>query len=220
MELIDLNQLPPEYLGRMKQMLGGEYPAFEDACSHPAFRGIRLNPLKCGEDMLKSSLPFTLRPSPFSPLGYYLPDGAEKVGKLPMHHAGAFYVQEPSASCAVTILDPQPGEKILDLCAAPGGKSTQIASLLAGRGLLWSNEIVRNRANILLSNLERIGVRNAVVSCCHPETLCRTLEGYFDRVLVGRTLLRGGNVPQERGGGSGLEPGACKGLRRPPTGDP
>jgi 16S rRNA C967 or C1407 C5-methylase (RsmB/RsmF family)/NOL1/NOP2/fmu family ribosome biogenesis protein len=184
LELIDLNQLPPEYLGRMKQMLGGEYPAFEDACSHPAFRGIRLNPLKCGEDMLKSSLPFTLRPSPFSPLGYYLPDGAEKVGKLPMHHAGAFYVQEPSASCAVTILDPQPGEKILDLCAAPGGKSTQIASLLAGRGLLWSNEIVRNRANILLSNLERIGVRNAVVSCCHPETLCRTLEGYFDRVLV------------------------------------
>ncbi len=86
---------------------------------------------------------------------------------LPLHHAGAFYSQEPSAASAVTVLDPQPGETVLDLCAAPGGKSTQIAGLLAGKGLLWSNEIVKNRANILLSNIERLGVRNAVVSSCH-----------------------------------------------------
>jgi len=101
-----------------------------------------------------------------------------------MHHAGAFYAQEPSAASPVTVLNPQPGEKILDLCAAPGGKSTQIAALLEGRGLLWSNEIVRSRAGILLSNLERIGARNAVISCCHPEKLCMALAGFFDRVLV------------------------------------
>ena len=78
-------------------------------------------------------------------------------------------MQEPSAASAVTILAPKPGEKILDLCAAPGGKSTQIAAELAGEGLLWANEIVRSRAQILLSNIERMGVRNAVVSSCYPE---------------------------------------------------
>ena len=93
-------------------------------------------------------------------------------------------MQEPSAASAVSVLAPEPGERILDLCAAPGGKSAQIAGLLQGRGLLWSNEIVRQRAQVLLSNLERLGVRNAVVSSCHPQTLCQALEGYFDRVLV------------------------------------
>ena len=98
------------------------------------------------------------------------------MASLPLYHAGAFYSQEPSASSAVTLLDPQPGEKVLDLCAAPGGKSTQIAALTGDRGLLWSNEVVRSRASALASNLERMGVKNAV--------LAEKLEGYFDRVLV------------------------------------
>jgi len=93
-------------------------------------------------------------------------------------------VQEPSAASAVTVLSPQPGERILDLCAAPGGKSTQIAALLNGTGLLWSNEVVPSRAQILLSNFERIGVRAGVVSSCYPQTLCGALAGFFDRVLV------------------------------------
>lgn len=179
-----MTALPPEFLERMKLLLGSEYACFEKCYSNLAFRGIRLNPLKCGEDTLRTSLPFPIKPSPFSPLCFYIPEGTEKIGQLALHHAGAFYVQEPSASSAVTVLDPQPGEKILDLCAAPGGKSTQIASLLAGKGLLWSNEVVRSRANTLLSNLERMGVKNAVISCCYPEKLCRSLAGYFDRVLV------------------------------------
>ena len=82
------------------------------------------------------------------------------------------------------MLDPRPGEKVLDLCAAPGGKSTQIAGLLAGEGLLWSNEIVKSRAQALLSNVERLGVPNAVVSSCHPQRLCQSLQGFFDKVLV------------------------------------
>ena len=178
-----MERLPREFLLRMERLLGEEFPAFEESCGRPPFRGVRLNPLKCGFQTLNRALP-GLKPAPFSPLAYYLPRTVEKIGLMPLHHAGAFYVQEPSASSAVTALNPQPGEKILDLCAAPGGKSTQIAALLAGRGLLWSNEVVRGRADILLSNLERMGVVNAVVSCCPPEKLCRVLSGWFDRVLV------------------------------------
>lgn len=176
--------LPQEFKNRMQNLLGEEYGAFLQGYEKPHFRGIRLNPIKCDANTLRSALPFAVVPAPFSPLSYYIPENAGKIGFLPMHHAGAFYSQEPSAACAVTVLDPQPGDKVLDLCAAPGGKSTQIASLLGGKGLLWSNEVVRSRASVLLSNLERCGAANAVVSSCHPETLCSALEGFFDRVLV------------------------------------
>lgn len=176
--------LPQTYLDRMKTLLGSEYDAFLACYQEPHYRGIRLNTLKCDEKTLKAALPFPINPAPFSPLSYYIGLDASKIGSLPMHHAGAFYSQEPSAACAVTALDPKPGEIVLDLCAAPGGKSTQIASLLQGQGLLWSNEVIRSRANILLSNIERMGVSNAVVSTCHPQVLCEALSGYFDKVLV------------------------------------
>ena len=179
-----MTTLPHAFCDRMKETLGREYEAFLACYEKPHLRGIRLNPQKCGEDLLRSALPFPVTAAPFSPLSYYVPKEAEHLGVLPLHHAGAFYVQEPSAASAVTVLAPQPGERVLDLCAAPGGKSTQIAALLAGKGLLWSNEVVRNRANVLLSNMERMGVRNAVVSCCRPEVLCSALAGFFDKVLV------------------------------------
>ncbi len=179
-----MNLLPQEYKNRMKTMLGSEYDAFLACYQEPYYRGIRLNTLKCDEKTLKAALPFPITPTPFSPLSYYISVDAKKIGSLPLHHAGAFYSQEPSAACAVTALDPKPGEIVLDLCAAPGGKSTQIASLLQGQGLLWSNEVIKSRANILLSNMERMGVKNAVVSTCHPQVLCTALAGYFDKVLV------------------------------------
>ena len=175
-------QLPESFLQRMQELLGEEYPAFLAAYDKPHYKGVRLNPLKCTQETLEQHFPGSLRPSPFSPLCFY--SETEKVGSLPLHHAGAFYSQEPSAASAVTLLAPEPGERVLDLCAAPGGKSTQIAGLLKGQGLLWSNEIVRSRATVLLSNMERLGVGNAVVSSCHPETLCSRLAGFFDKVLV------------------------------------
>ncbi len=175
-------ELPLEFQKRMQELLGEEWEAFRESFSAPPFRGVRLNSLKCTLPTLKESLPFEIFPAPFSPDSFYGP--GEKVGKLPAHHSGMFYAQEPSASCAVTVLAPEPGEKILDLCAAPGGKSGQIAALLKGKGLLWSNEIVRSRAAVLLSNLERLGVRNSVISSCHPKALCEKLQGFFDRVLV------------------------------------
>lgn len=179
-----MNILPDDYIIRMKTLLRSDAESFFACYQQPHFRGIRLNLLKCTEEVLKSALPFQITPAPFSPLSYYMPAQAEKIGALPMHHAGAFYSQEPSAASAVTVLAPIPGDKVLDLCAAPGGKSTQIACLLNGSGLLWSNEVVRSRAAILLSNIERMGVKNAVVSSCHPDLLCERLSGFFDKVLV------------------------------------
>ena len=180
---MDGHGLPEEFLRRMESQLGDEYPAFLECYDRPAYRGVRLNTLKCGEGTLRDSVPFELIPSPFSDTGFYA-DYEGGFGKLPAHHAGMFYAQEPSASSAVTALDPRPGERILDLCAAPGGKATQIAGAMEGRGLLWANEPVRGRAGALLSNLERLGVMNAVVSCAYPERLCPALGGFFDRVLV------------------------------------
>ncbi len=175
--------LPSDFLLKMKNFPEIDYTAFLDSYEKPPFRGILRNPLKCGEEQLRAVFG-TLLPAPFGRDSYYLPHDFGGVGKLPLHHAGALYAQEPSAACAATVLAPRPGERILDLCAAPGGKSAQIAGLLMGQGLLWSNEMMRDRAQALLSNLERLGVRNAVVSSCHPEVLCRSLAGFFDRVLV------------------------------------
>ncbi|MFI3326054.1 MAG: RsmB/NOP family class I SAM-dependent RNA methyltransferase [Clostridia bacterium] len=173
--------LPIDFQNRMKEYLGQDYNDFVLSYNQKPKKGARINTLKAEiSDIQKYFNVF--EPSPYSPLSF-LTD-TEKVGNMPIHSAGAFYSQEPSASCAVTALNPKKGDKVLDLCAAPGGKSTQIATLLGGIGLLWSNEIVKSRANILLSNMERMGVRNAVVSSCHPDLLCEKLTGFFDKVLV------------------------------------
>ncbi len=169
----------------MKTLLGGEFDAFLKIYnSDRSFRGLRVNTLKCSADKLRGLLGFPLEPTPFCPDGFYIPDGVVSLGNHPLHHAGAFYIQEPSASSAVEMLGVEQGDIVLDLCAAPGGKSTQIGAKLCGTGLLWSNEIVKSRANILLSNIERMGIANAVVSNSHPDALCDALAEQFDKVLV------------------------------------
>lgn len=168
----------------MHRTLGGDYGPWLAAQEKPPLRGIRANLLKVTPGRLRELLGEPLGETPFCGSGFVLEPQSALGGSHPLHHAGAFYFQEPSAMSAVTALDPQPGDAVLDLCAAPGGKSTQIAAALKGRGLLWSNEIVRGRAKILLSNLERMGVHNAVVSSAHPEPLCRELKGFFDKVLA------------------------------------
>lgn len=171
-----------EYFDRMKLLMGDDYDRFLSTVDQPPYHGIRVNTLKISADELLPLLPFAEKVTPFSPDGYYV--SADKLGKHPLHHAGAFYIQEPSAMSAVTALGVEPGDKVLDLCAAPGGKSTQIAACLGGTGLLWANEVVRPRAHILLSNIERMGVKNAVVSNMDAGALCHRLEGYFDKILV------------------------------------
>ena len=176
--------LPAAFRQRMDRLLGVEAPRFYESYAQPLRRGVRANTLKCTPEKLCALFLGRLRPAPFSPDSFYLETDGFRAGADPLHHAGAYYLQEPSAASAVTLLAPQPGERVLDLCAAPGGKATQIAAALRGRGLLWANEYVRGRAQVLLQNLERCGVRNAVVSSRDTASLCGGLSGFFDAVLV------------------------------------
>lgn len=174
--------LPENYIKRMSALLGGEWKEMEKYYSLPHLRGIRINTLKMPVERA-SELGLELEKIPFSPFGFRLISD-EKAGSSPFHHAGAFYSQEPSAMSAVTALNVQEGDIVLDMCAAPGGKSTQIAAALNGTGCLWSNEYVRSRANILISNIERCGIRNAVVSSMRPDALAAKTGEAFDKVLV------------------------------------
>ena len=176
-------QLPVQFEERMRLLLKEEYSAFVDGYQNSLRRGLRVNTNKITTEDFLSIFPLPLTPSPFAENSFYL-DADHKAGSDPLHHAGAYYMQEPSATSAVEVLAPHPGEKVLDLCAAPGGKSTQIATALGGTGLLWCNEYVTTRARILQQNLERWGVRNAVISNRDTGVLCAGLSNYFDAVLV------------------------------------
>ncbi len=171
--------LPEAFLDRMKLQLGEEYPAFLRSLERPRAVALRLNPLK--GDLPR--LDFVTEPVPWEPMGHYY-DPNTRPGLHPYHEAGVYYLQEASAMAPVGLLDPQPGEWICDLCAAPGGKTTQIAGRMEGRGFLVCNEINPKRARILSRNIERMGVSNALVTNEHPEKLAQRLPGAFDRVLV------------------------------------
>ena len=171
--------LPEAFLQRMRLQLGEEYPAFLSSLERPRAVALRFNPLK-GD---APKLPFVGEAVPWEPMGYYY-DPDSRPGLHVYHEAGVYYLQEASAMAPVALLDPQPGEKICDLCAAPGGKTTQIAGRLMGEGFLLCNEINPKRAKILSRNMERMGVANALVTNEHPKLLAERFVGFFDRVLV------------------------------------
>ncbi len=170
-----------EYLRRMQKIL----PDFEKykACLDQApYKGIRVNTLKISVSEFKEISPFALEQVEWEPDGFLI--GEEKPGRSVYHDAGLFYVQEPSAMCAAPLLEVKPGERVLDLCSAPGGKGTQLAQAMRGEGILVLNEKIADRAKILLQNVERMGIVNAVVTNADPSELSERLEGYFDKVLV------------------------------------
>ena len=171
--------LPEQFLERMKDQLGADYPAFLASLERPRAVALRFNPLK-GK---RPSLPFVGQSVPWEPLGYYY-DPDARPGLHPYHEAGVYYLQEASAMAPVQLLDSQPGERVCDLCAAPGGKTTQIAGRMAGEGFLLCNEWSPKRARILSRNIERMGVANALVTNEHPQRLAERLPGFFDRVLI------------------------------------
>lgn len=177
--------MPKEFFEqRERTLLGERYETLYSAPSKTAARGVTVNLLRCTPEWFADHAGLSVSPSPFCSAGLLIEDPAVKLGRHPYHHAGAFYSQEPSASAPAAMLDVQPGMKVLDLCAAPGGKSSQLAAALGGEGLLVSNEYDGGRAVILRQNLERMGVANAVVLNETPARIAAALPGFFDRVLV------------------------------------
>ena len=167
----------------MQEMLGEEYEAFLKGYDKPRFHALRRNPLKIQKDEFLNIIPFELQEVPWAEHGYYY-ENTDQPGKHEFHEAGLYYIQEPSAMSVVEYLEVKPGEQVLDLCAAPGGKTTQIAGFMAGEGLLVCNEIHPQRAKILSENIERMGVKNALVTNETPQRLSAMFPGFFDKILV------------------------------------
>ena len=176
--------IPQEFFSRMEGLLGGAYHDFCDALVAPDTHALRVNTRKITPERLLPLLPFAPTPLSFTDRGFLIPDG-ERAGNLPLHHAGAYYVQDPSAMATVAALPfPLEGLRVLDLCAAPGGKTTALADRIGEDGLLVSVEIVASRARALLSNVERMGLANTVVLNTDPPTVASMFDRYFDLVVV------------------------------------
>jgi NOL1/NOP2/sun family putative RNA methylase len=174
--------LPEEFLKRMQNLLGPEYGDFLAAYERPRNVGLRLNALKT--DAPPNLSRFAPEPVAWAENGYRCCAPDARPGKSAWHEAGLYYLQEPSAMAPAGLLDAKPGERVLDLCAAPGGKSGQLAAAMKGEGLLVCSEINEARAKILSGNLERLGVANALVLNERPQRLERCFAGWFDKILV------------------------------------
>jgi len=159
------------------------YDAFVAGFSEPSKRGLRLNLLKIAGDKPGDIVPGPLTPVPWCPEGFLYPPGARPAKNL-AYNAGLFYIQEPSAMSPAVALRPKPGQRVLDICAAPGGKSVQLAGYMQGSGVLVSNDISPARSRALVKNLELAGVTNAVVLTEKPNRLAGRFPLYFDCILV------------------------------------
>ncbi len=176
-------ELPLEYQKAMEVLLQEEYGAYLDSFGQERLYGLRANTLKITPEALAEKGNFSLLPVPWCPEGFYYAE-EERPAKHPYYHAGLYYLQEPSAMTPGAVLPVVPGERVLDICAAPGGKSTQLAARLAGEGLLVANDISAGRAKSLLKNIELCGIRNAIVMSEPPARLAERFGGYFDKILI------------------------------------
>ncbi len=180
---------PPGFQEKMRQLLKEDYENFLNSFDCKSGQAFRVNQLKTEPaelfrrlESLTQDAP-ALRPVPWCPSGARF-DGEERLSLLPYYHAGLYYIQEPSAMAPAGFLPVEPGERVLDLCAAPGGKTTAIAEKLKGTGLLVSNDISISRCRSLLKNIQMAGITNAMVTCESPEKLSARFPEYFDKILV------------------------------------
>lgn len=176
--------LPEQFLGSMRELLGDEYDAWLASYGHSPSQGLRINRTKIGPQEWEGGLsPFTTEKVPWCDNGYYCPEDV-RPAKHPYYYAGLYYIQEPSAMAPAQFLPVAPGDAVLDLCAAPGGKSTELGAELYGEGLLVSNDISNSRARALLKNLELFGIPNICVTSETPQKLADTFGAFFDKILV------------------------------------
>lgn len=177
------DSLPPRFVERMKGYLGDGFPAFVASYQEKPETGIRVNTHKISISNFKELTPFMLKSIPWINTGFIV-DSEKRPGKHPYHAAGLYYVQDPSAMAVGELLSPKPGERVLDLAAAPGGKATHIASAMKGEGLLVANDLHPQRVRHLANNIERWGAANTVVLNETPPKLVEHFGAYFDRVVV------------------------------------
>ncbi len=177
-------ELPKLFEDNMIKLLGDEYEVYKDCLDQPMHHGIRINTLKISvEEFLKIN-PFHLKPVPWTSNGFYYDEDLDKPSKHPYYFAGLYYIQEPSAMTPAQVLPVEEGDRVLDICAAPGGKSTELAAKLNGTGILVSNDISASRAKALLKNLEVFGAGNTLIISEAPYKLSERFEEYFDKILI------------------------------------
>lgn len=176
-------RLPEHFVNRMKTQLGVSYEAFEASYDREHYVSLKINTLKITVEKFLEIFPYSLKPVPWTKDGfYYRPE--DPVTKHPYFYAGLFYVQEPSAMSPVVALAPEPGDLCLDTCAAPGGKSMQIATNIKDQGLLVTNDINETRVKAILRNAEKFGLRNVLILNESPDKIAKTIGNRFDRILV------------------------------------
>ena len=185
---LGLGLLPEAFVEKMRSLMGSEAEVlFETLLKGVKISGLRINPLKTEAQDLINMLNIPLSPVPWCKTGFTYPsdiEDARRPSKSPLYQAGLYYLQEPSAMAPVAVLNPLPGERVLDLCAAPGGKSVQIAGHLQGQGILVSNDTSATRCRALVKNLTLCGATNAVVTTELPQRLAQRFTNYFDKILI------------------------------------
>ncbi|MBR6400108.1 MAG: RsmB/NOP family class I SAM-dependent RNA methyltransferase [Firmicutes bacterium] len=177
-------ELPIAYTEKMKRLLGAEFDDYLKSFSDGRYYGLRANTLKISPRELEQRLPFELSPIPWCSTGFYYNGDEVRPSKHPYYNAGLFYIQEPSAMSTGAVLPVEKGDRVLDLCAAPGGKSTQAAAKLDGTGIIVSNDISASRCKALLKNVEVCGVSNCVITNETPERLADKLPSFFNKIIV------------------------------------
>lgn len=178
-----MKQLPKKFLSRMETMLDNEFPAFLQSYDFPRKFGLRVNTNKISVQKFLEISPFRLEPIPWIDNGFFY-DENDRPSRHPYYFAGLYYLQEPSAMTPANRFSVNPGEYVLDLCAAPGGKATELGAKLQGKGFLVANDISNSRAKALLRNLELFGIKNSMVTNETPAKLAKYFPEFFDKILV------------------------------------
>ena len=179
-----MTDLPKQFTEKMASLLGNDLGDYLAALEKPTVNGLRVNRSKISPEALASRVQFDLEPVSWCPDGFYIENASVRPSSHPFYNCGLYYLQEPSAMVPASFLPVEPGDRVLDLCAAPGGKSTQLAQNIQDRGLLISNDISASRSKALLKNIELFGLKNTVVTCETPSHLSEVFPEYFDKILV------------------------------------
>lgn len=179
-----MERLPEEYQKRMQELLGEEYAQYVESFSQSSYAAFRINTSKISVEEWKQINPFSTSEVAWIEKGFYYDPEKDNPAKHPYYFAGLYYIQEPSAMIPASLLPVEPGDRVLDLCAAPGGKATELGAKLNGTGLLVANDISVSRTMALAKNLQIAGITNAVVTAETPEKLSHVFRAYFDKILI------------------------------------